>query len=107
VDKTYRNKKLLQAAQYYPCQFCGADNATTVAAHYQGMWSNKVGKGMGMKPHDAAIAYLCSDCHDLLDGRTKEANFGAAEKHAMFAIAAANTWKSLLIDGRLEWRNST
>lgn len=97
MNKSYRNKKLLALAKHYPCQYCSTDNGTIVAAHYSGMWSNKVGKGKGLKPHDAAIAYLCMDCHDIVDNRNNV--YSEHEALAVWAIACANTYRSLLESG--------
>lgn len=60
----YRSKKLLEAARLLPCQHCGVDNGTVVAAH-----SNQLrdGKGRGLKAHDYRIASLCFTCHADLD----------------------------------------
>ena len=60
----YRNKKLLETARLIPCQHCGTDNGTVVAAH-----SNQLrdGKGKGIKAHDYRIAALCFTCHSDLD----------------------------------------
>jgi hypothetical protein len=54
----------LKAARELPCQGCGKENGTVVAAH-----SNQLrdGKGRGMKAHDFRIAALCFDCHRELD----------------------------------------
>ena len=47
-----------------PCQHCGQQDGTVVAAH-----SNQLrdGKGRGMKAHDYRIAALCYSCHMDLD----------------------------------------
>lgn len=60
----YRNNKLLKLAQHSPCQICGVEDGTIVAAH-----SNQLrdGKGKGIKAHDYRIAYLCYHCHSNLD----------------------------------------
>lgn len=60
----YRNKKLLELVRKSPCQNCGSQNGTVVAAH-----SNQArdGKGMGIKAHDYRIAALCHACHAELD----------------------------------------
>lgn len=60
----YRNKKLLESVRVLPCQHCGANNGTIVAAH-----SNQLrdGKGKGIKAHDYRIAALCYTCHSDLD----------------------------------------
>jgi hypothetical protein len=61
---TYRNKKLLEYARRLPCQHCGADDGTVVAAH-----SNQLrdGKGRGLKASDYRIASLCYSCHSEID----------------------------------------
>lgn len=100
MSQDQKNKKLLEWARHYPCQCCGVDDGTIVASHYQGPMSNKVGKGMGRKPHNYAIAYLCSDCHDCVDGRNME--LPTLTRLAMWSTACANTYKSLIEDGRLE-----
>jgi hypothetical protein len=60
----YRNPKLLKAARDAPCQMCGAQDGTVVAAH-----SNQLrdGKGRGIKAHDYRIASLCYTCHVEVD----------------------------------------
>jgi len=60
----YRNSNLLKSVRSSPCQHCGADDGTIVAAH-----SNQLrdGKGRGLKAHDYRIAALCYTCHADLD----------------------------------------
>ncbi len=60
----YRNKALLTAIKDCPCQYCGSQDGTVVAAH-----SNQIkdGKGTGIKAHDYRIAALCSICHHQID----------------------------------------
>ena len=60
----YRNKKLLEIVRESPCQHCGIQDGTIVAAH-----SNQLrdGKGRGLKSSDARIAALCYRCHSDLD----------------------------------------
>lgn len=60
----YRNDKLLKACRQIPCQRCGANNGTVVAAH-----SNQLrdGKGKGIKAHDYRVAALCYKCHMEID----------------------------------------
>lgn len=43
---------------------CNGNPETTVLAHLNG-------GGMGRKRHDLHGAWCCSDCHDVLDGRTR------------------------------------
>jgi hypothetical protein len=60
----YRNKKLLEAVRQLPCQVCGIEDGTIVAAH-----SNQLrhGKGKSIKAHDWAIAAMCHTCHTQID----------------------------------------
>jgi hypothetical protein len=60
----YRNPKLLQAVRECPCQHCGANDGTVVAAHSNQM---RDGKGRGFKAHDYRIAALCFKCHYEID----------------------------------------
>lgn len=64
----YRNQNLLKSVRSSPCQHCGADDGTIVAAH-----SNQLrdGKGRGLKAHDYRIAALCYTCHADLDQGSK------------------------------------
>lgn len=64
----YRNQKLLETVRECPCQNCGAQDGTVVAAH-----SNQLrdGKGRGIKAHDYRIAALCFRCHHELDQGNK------------------------------------
>jgi Fe-S oxidoreductase len=60
----YRNIKLLKIVRQSPCQCCGSQDGTVVAAH-----SNQLrdGKGRGLKASDYRIAALCFKCHSELD----------------------------------------
>jgi len=61
----YRNKKLLELCRELPCQCCGRQDGTVVAAH------RNEGKGMGSKVSDALVCSLCFVCHHELDnGKT-------------------------------------
>ena len=60
----YRNPKLLQAVRDCPCQHCGVQDSTIVAAHSNQM---RDGKGRGLKANDYRIAALCFKCHYEID----------------------------------------
>lgn len=64
----YRNKKLLEIVRESPCQLCGAEDGTVVAAH-----SNQLrdGKGRAIKSHDFRVAALCFRCHAEIDQGSK------------------------------------
>ena len=61
---TYRNKKLLEVVRKLPCQICGIEDGTIVAAHSN---QQRDGKGTGIKANDYRIAALCNKCHMELD----------------------------------------
>ena len=58
-------EKLRVAAQLYDCVLCEKDKRHTIPAHCNGVKA----KGIGEKAKNYLIAYVCSDCHDLIDGR--------------------------------------
>jgi hypothetical protein len=60
----YRDRKLLDVVRSSPCQACGKQDGTVVAAH-----SNQLrdGKGRSLKAHDYRIAAMCYRCHSNLD----------------------------------------
>lgn len=64
----YRSNHLLTSVRNAPCQNCGAQDGTVVAAH-----SNQLrdGKGRGLKAHDYRIAALCMRCHHEIDQGSK------------------------------------
>lgn len=64
----YRNKKILEIVRESPCQHCGAEDGTVVAAH-----SNQLrdGKGRSIKAADYRIAALCHRCHHEIDQGSK------------------------------------
>ena len=65
----YRNKKLLALANEAPhCMNCGTYNAGQVVACHSNQ--QRDGKGTGIKASDAAIAFLCGQCHFQVDGGT-------------------------------------
>lgn len=61
---TYRNKKLLEITRQLPCQLCGKQDGTVVAAHSN---QQRDGKGTGIKSADYRIAALCYGCHMEID----------------------------------------
>ena len=76
----YRNKKLLEIVRESPCQHCGREDGTVVAAHSNQM---RDGKGRSLKANDFRIAALCHECHSTIDsGRdlTREERIDAWER---------------------------
>lgn len=90
----YRNKKLLAHANGAPCQYCGIQDGTVVAAH-----SNQLrdGKGVGFKSFDFRVAYLCFTCHNFCDGR--DGNLSRQERIDLWEQAHRNTIGYLFENG--------
>lgn len=98
----YRNPKILAHAKGQPCQNCGRDDGSTVAAHSN---SAEHGKAKGMKAHDLFTAYLCGQCHTWLDSESHRPDPTGvyspmrADKREMFIKAMFKTQVILLRDG--------
>ena len=92
----YRSKKLLEVVRQSPCQCCGAEDGTVVAAH-----SNQLrdGKGRGIKASDFRIAALCFRCHSELDQGSK---MSRAERVELWEEAHRKTIGWLFESGHLE-----
>ena len=64
--------KLRQSARGMPCTLqlacCNHNCETTVLAHIRLGFN----AGFGQKPPDHHALFACSDCHDAIDGRTKD-----------------------------------
>jgi ferredoxin len=81
----YRNKRLLELLREAPCQVCGIEDGTVVAAH-----SNQLrdGKGRSMKSHDFRCASMCYTCHTRCD---QGADLSKAERAEMWEEAHRKT----------------
>ena len=92
----YRNQKLLEIVRKSPCQHCGNQDGTVVAAH-----SNQLrdGKGRGIKAHDFRIAALCYGCHMELDQGNK---LSRQERVNLWEEAHRNTISWLFDNEHLE-----
>ena len=104
-QRYFRSKNLLNLAKDCPCcMMCDKQNdGTIVAAHYQGMRQYELGKGTGIKPTDSATAFICSECHDAMDGRNnslKHANNVDRSEEFLFAIVKTHDW--LLTNGEMK-----
>ena len=99
----YRNKKLLEGARGEECtmhsKVCNYNPETTVAAHSPFMSG---GRGMGLKSSDCFVAYLCSACHDLVDGRNNVDKLSWEWRETLFYRAMMKTWERILEKGILK-----
>lgn len=77
-------KYLATVAKYVPnCVECGTTEGVQ-NAHYSGLYSDRLGNGMGSKSHDYCVARLCQDCHVKMDSYAD----GNDESRAMAFIEA-------------------
>lgn len=92
----YRNKRLLEVVRESPCQHCGTEDGTVVAAH-----SNQLrdGKGRGIKASDHKIAALCFRCHYNYDQGT---SMSKLERTEFFDEAHRKTIGWLFENDKLE-----
>ena len=88
-----RSPALLRACRQIPCQNCGRDDGTVVAAH-----SNmaKHGKGRSIKASDVFVASLCFTCHSYLDQGSR---LSRDERESMWDACHAETVRELMIRG--------
>lgn len=94
----FRSQTLRDLAAKAPhCMHCGVRNRGDVVACHSN--SQEHGKGLGLKAHDVP-AYLCRECHDLIDGRA--GNLSGVEKVLMFLNAAYKSTVWLLQEGFLQ-----
>ena len=92
----YRNTKLTEAVRQLPCQQCGIQDGTVVAAH-----SNQLrdGKGKGIKAHDFRIAALCYRCHADLD---QGSQMSKEERREVWEEAHRRTVGELFLRGLID-----
>lgn len=89
----FDSKKLRDAAHDYPCVLCGKEGCT-VGAHSNAL---EHGRGASKKTPDYMLAYVCNDCHDLIDGR--RGGLPKEEKREMWLRAFARTVALWFRDG--------
>lgn len=79
---------LRELARGQSCIRCGADDGTTVGAHYTGVRRLAYGGGMSVKVNDLLTADLCGRCHLEMDqlSRDKEKRWEHSEEfhHLIF-----------------------
>jgi hypothetical protein len=92
----YRNRKLLNLLSTIPCQNCGIQDGTVVAAHSNQL---KHGKGRGIKASDAMVAALCYSCHMELDQGSK---MSKEERKEFFNDAYQRTMQYLFENDLIE-----
>ena len=104
-EPPYRNKKILDYAEGQECQVklynvCNYDSMTVVACHLS---EHAFGHGYSVKADDCCIAYCCSDCHDVIDGRVPTPDHLTSEEVKLRLYGACiNTFRLLCRDGVLK-----
>lgn len=79
------------------CMSCGRPNDGTIVGAHSNFGD---GKGMGQKSHDV-LAYVCLDCHDIIDGRQHK-DLDRTMREALFYHAAYESTVWLLKTGYLK-----
>lgn len=95
---TYRNKAILDLAQLAPgCMVpgCGAVNHGQVVPMHSNQ--GRDGKGMAIKASDAAIAFGCAACHQIIDQGSQD----GAIRLEMWEGAHRATMRWLIESGHL------
>lgn len=92
----FRSKPLLEVVRASPCQLCGAQDGTVVAAHSN---QQRDGKGTAIKAHDYRIAALCYSCHMELDQGSK---MSKEDRQDLWEMAHRKTIGWLFESGRLK-----
>ena len=94
----YRNKKLLEILRQSPCQACGREDGTVIAAHANLL---RLGKGRGIKCPDFYTAALCFSCHYELD---QGKNLSKIQREEMWIEAYLKTIAWLFDNNHIEIR---
>jgi len=99
----WRSPKLLRTAREAPyCFHCHRQNRGKVFAAHSNQ--QRDGKGRGIKAHDFRIAYICDDCHTIVDLGLIEGvsvRLNRAERQAIWEEAHRATIGWLIETGRL------
>lgn len=96
-EPNFRSLKIMALAKESPtCMWCGALNHGDVVGCHSN--SQAMGKGTGHKAHDVP-AYLCYQCHALVDGR--EGHFTREFREDAWRRAALKSIVWLLSEGHL------
>jgi len=92
----YRNKRLLELLRESPCQVCGIQDGTVVAAHSNQLRDEK---GRSQKSHDFRTAAMCYTCHTNCDQGSK---MSKAERIEMWEEAHRATIGWLFLNGHIK-----
>ncbi len=76
--------------------WCNYDEETVVLCHLNESYA---GKGIGMKAHDYAAFYGCSDCHDIYDRRKHPHDAYLNDEDFYVLRAVIRTWGRLFEKG--------
>ncbi len=95
------SKRLRKEAKGRECQLqepgvCNFDWNTTVLAHFRRH------TGLALKPPDWRGAWLCSACHDLVDGRSMTRFYSEDYRELLHRRAWENTMQILIDEGKIQ-----
>lgn len=96
---TFRSRPLLDLAKGQDCMacipgVCNRNPETVVSCH-------KNGGGMGMKHSDALVAWCCSACHDVIDGRAHK-ELGSVVRDTYWQQAHERTVDAMFVQGLIQ-----
>jgi len=102
-----KSKAIRQSAKGEDCTLniagvCNYNPETTVLAHLP-----DESKGMGRKSDDISACYACSDCHDVIDGRSMKKLTVLVEDGELewyMRRAMVRTWRRLVDKGIISIR---
>ena len=108
LQKNYRNPALLKVAARAPfcmnpwCEFGPSYEPGSIVGCHSNL--QRHGHGGSIKAHDL-VAFLCFDCHNLLDGRAK--GWSPEKKELVFLESAFQSVLWMLRMGILKLASST
>lgn len=90
---TFRSRPLLDLARGRDCEarilgICNSDPATVVSCH-------RNGAGTGYKAPDWDVAWCCSSCHDVIDGRRDAGYYSQDVRDYFFQKAHEGTMNTM------------
>lgn len=103
MSREAKSTDLTKLAKGMPCQIriphvCNRNPETTVACHIRMIGIS----GAGFKAHDLLIAFGCSDCHAVVDGK-QQCDLGPGERRLMLLEGVMRTQAWLVESGFIHW----
>jgi formate-dependent nitrite reductase cytochrome c552 subunit len=100
-ETIYRSQKMKDLADECPrCQSCWKPKDGTIVGAHIPFGKDKA---LGQKPSDI-VAFLCADCHDIVDGRAFSRSYTKEQRLAIWSDALWWSVLWMLQSGHLEVR---